>query len=98
MPFNKNDDAFALMWAKKIKAINMLGGKCSICGYSKNYASLDFHHSGEKEISIGKLFGRAKMEAIHSEVKKCILVCRNCHMEIHHPEYTKIGMGVVAIK
>jgi len=77
---------------------NMLGGKCSICGYDKNYASLDFHHPGKKEISLGKLFGRAKMEIINEEAKKCILVCRNCHMEIHHPEYTKIGMGVIAIK
>ena len=28
----------------KLKAVEYLGGKCALCGYSKCLASLDFHH------------------------------------------------------
>lgn len=27
-----------------MEAINLMGGKCYICGYCKNYAAMEFHH------------------------------------------------------
>jgi hypothetical protein len=68
----------------KLKSIEYLGGKCSICGYSKYYGSLDCHHKDptKKDFSISD--GRCyDFEKLKLELNKCILVCRNCHGEIH---------------
>jgi hypothetical protein len=60
------------------------GGKCKACGYNKCLAALDFHHlnKDEKNFDIGTMlitsFTKAKEEA-----KKCILLCANCHRELH---------------
>jgi predicted HNH restriction endonuclease len=71
---------------KVIKEIKeAFGAKCSICGYSKCAAALDFHHINpeekEREISVhGCTFSKAKLL---EEAKKCILICSNCHREVH---------------
>ena len=70
----------------KTKALNILGGKCSQCGYSKCLNALEFHHlnPSEKEFSINKaLSNHWKWERIEIELKKCIILCANCHREIH---------------
>ena len=69
---------------RKIAAIKKKGGACQICGYNKYIGSLDFHHTGEqkKEDSLSRLFLHS-MERIEKELKKCILLCRNCHGEVH---------------
>ena len=70
---------------KKQQIVNLLGGKCCICGYNKCLRSLSFHHVNPSEKSFGiatKGLGYS-IESIKREVKKCILVCANCHAEIH---------------
>lgn len=72
---------------KRIKLIlvEMMGGKCSICGYNKCIAALDFHHeSGIKEFGIASKGFIRSLDRCIKEAKKCILVCSNCHSEIHH--------------
>lgn len=68
----------------KIKAVKYLGSKCSKCGYSKSYNALQFHHRDptKKDFGISSK-GLIKFESIKSELDKCILVCANCHAEIH---------------
>lgn len=68
----------------KQKCIDYKGGKCEICGYSKYPGSLDFHHinSDEKEFSIGHRHN-LNFDLLKKELDKCILVCKNCHCEIH---------------
>ena len=67
----------------KLKCIEYLGGKCVICGYDKCTRSLDFHHldPNEKEFTISG--GSKSFNFLKAELDKCILVCRNCHGEIH---------------
>lgn len=76
---------------RKTKLIMMKGGKCSLCGYNKNYAALVFHHS-DPSLKSFELDGRAlsnhSWEIILIEASKCILLCQNCHQEIHHPDHT----------
>jgi len=74
-----------ILWRKrtKIKLIEYKGGKCELCGYSKCVRALEFHHLNpdEKDFSIS---GRSlSFDKLKSEVDKCILVCSNCHCEIH---------------
>lgn len=61
------------------------GRKCSICGYNKCMDALQFHHVDptKKEFSLGMKRGR-NIETLREELKKCILVCSNCHVEIHY--------------
>ena len=69
---------------KKNRLIRIMGEKCCICGYDKCNAALEFHHKdpNEKEFTISDNAHIALEKAIE-EVKKCILVCANCHREIH---------------
>lgn len=67
----------------KIRLIEYKGGKCIKCNYNKCNAALEFHHldPNEKDFDISNFsysFDRLKKEA-----DKCILVCSNCHREIH---------------
>lgn len=71
---------------RKKKAIELMGGKCCKCGYCKNTAALDFHHidPSKKEYDWNKLRLRS-WDSIIKELKKCLLVCKNCHAELHWP-------------
>ena len=72
---------------KKLKqmAIEYKGGKCEVCGYKKCSAALEFHHLDPS----GKDFGMSDggwtraWSKIKEEIDKCMLVCANCHREIH---------------
>mgnify|MGYP001015714682 CR=1 FL=1 len=76
---------------RKRKAVELMGGKCSSCGYKKSLAALDFHHLNPeiKDLDWGKMKLR-KWSTVVEELKKCILVCSNCHREIHSPELNTI--------
>ncbi len=76
---------------RKRKAVELSGGKCQDCGYNKNLSVFDFHHldPSKKEFGWGKLRQR-KWSDIIKELKKCILLCANCHRERHNPEDTLI--------
>ena len=72
---------------KKIKAINLLGGECQKCGYNQNFAALDFHHKDpNKKDMIWADMKNKCWETIIVELKKCTLLCKNCHAETHWPE------------
>jgi DNA-binding CsgD family transcriptional regulator len=68
----------------KEKLVKYKGGKCEKCGYDKCIWALDFHHKNpdEKDFTISN-YQHLKMEILYKEVDKCILVCSNCHREIH---------------
>lgn len=69
-----------------MKNIKMqFGGKCSICNYNKCLDALSFHHTKplEKNKDVSTLFRLKGIAAAIEEAKKCLLVCANCHAEIH---------------
>ncbi len=67
-------------------AVDYKGGKCEICGYDKCIAAFDFHHKNplEKEFGISVSGNTKSWNKIKNEVDKCMLLCRNCHSEIHY--------------
>ncbi len=84
---------------KKIKLINLKGGKCEKCNYNKNYAALQFHHINPEEKDSGldlRKLSNCKWEWCLEEVKKCQLLCANCHAETHHPSFEREKLVVNA--
>ena len=76
--------------ALRAKALDYMGGKCHICGYQKCMASLHFHHPDPmaKEFTVSSRL--TSWSRIQRELDKCILLCANCHGEVHeglHPNY-----------
>ena len=69
------------MFLAKIK--EQRGGKCIRCGYDKCIKALEFHHidPSQKDFTISNDHFKL-LEAIE-ESKKCILICSNCHKELH---------------
>ena len=89
-------------WAKKIQGtrrsrkkylIEYKGGECCICGYDKCAAALVFHHlePEKKSFTIGlAVANNHNLKDTLKEVDKTILLCHNCHSEVHqglHDEF-----------
>jgi len=68
----------------KEQYVDYKGGQCLICGYNKYLGSLDFHHidPNEKEFSMAQ-FKLRSFDQVKSELDKCVLLCANCHREVH---------------
>lgn len=70
----------------KQRMIDALGGKCSCCGYNKCNSALEFHHlnPSEKEFGFSAALVRPKAwNLLVVELRKCVLLCANCHREVH---------------
>ncbi len=66
-------------------AVEYKGGKCEKCGYNKCLEALDFHHldPSQKDFILSDRNLILSWQEIKKELDKCILVCANCHREIH---------------
>lgn len=82
---NKTQNNFSIKVHKLfIKYKEQIG--CSKCGYKKCGACLDFHHilPDKKLRRITAKHWYSKSKTIKIELKKCILLCKNCHYELHY--------------
>jgi len=74
---------------KRLKSYKQLsveykGGKCAICNYNKSIEALQFHHLDPKKKDPNYTSMKNwSFESKKKELDKCILVCANCHAEIH---------------
>ena len=61
------------------------GNKCAFCQYNDYVGALEFHHkiSSTKEFGIGQKGYTRSWDKVKAELDKCILVCSNCHKEVH---------------
>lgn len=60
--------------------------KCAICGDDRWYV-LDFHHLSDKKFTISqKIQEGCSINTLKEEIAKCIVVCANCHREIHYKQ------------
>jgi hypothetical protein len=94
-PMKKKDDYNGYMRqyvadqyiAKKIRAIDLLGGRCQKCGYNSCIAAMTFHHRDPqtKEFDWNSLRKR-NWKTIETELLKCDLLCNRCHTELHYDE------------
>ena len=70
---------------RKINLIQVLGGKCQICGFDAFPDALEFHHEdpNQKDYGLASKGTCHKIETDLEEVKKCFLLCANCHRGVH---------------
>jgi len=61
---------------------------CSICGYNTYDSCLEFHHINPQDKSFNLKAENMShpSDKIINEFYKCILLCKNCHFEIHAKE------------
>ena len=70
----------------KLKLIICMGSKCQLCDYNKSQNALEFHHvdPSMKDFSLSQVRANPKnWGTITKELRKCILLCSNCHKEVH---------------
>lgn len=75
----------------KEKLVEAFGGACVRCGYDKYSGAMDFHHTDPslKEHRPGMIIHQWGTDRAMKQLlkEKCILVCKNCHAEIHDLMY-----------
>lgn len=73
----RREQAFVNLEKKRI-------GRCQRCGYDKYLGALDWHHldSNAKDFNPSMMI-RLPEAVQRAEIKKCILLCSNCHREAH---------------
>jgi hypothetical protein len=74
---------------RKLRLIGLMGGHCRVCGYRRNHAALEFHHTdpSRKTFQLDmRTLANLQRDAIVEESRKCCLLCSNCHAEFHHPQ------------
>lgn len=71
----------------KRRAVKLMGGKCQKCGYNRCLSALEFHHLDptKKDVDFSHVRRRA-WKTVVEELKKCLLLCSNCHREEHANE------------
>lgn len=77
-------------YERRIRLIEMKGGRCEICAYQKNHAALCFHHVSPitKSFQIDlRRCSNSSWEKLVEEIDKCQLLCLNCHAELHNPSF-----------
>ena len=77
---------------RKLELVEAKGGKCERCGYDENIAALEFHHLDPSKKSFqldSRRLSNTNIKTLLEEADKCILVCANCHREIHNEHLNK---------
>jgi hypothetical protein len=67
------------------QAVEYKGNRCVVCQYSRCLKALEFHHieSDKKDFGISAKGYTRSWKIILKELDKCILLCANCHREVH---------------
>jgi hypothetical protein len=56
---------------------------CQLCSESE-VCALDCHHISDKDATLNQaITDRWSIERINAELKKCIVLCSNCHRKLH---------------
>lgn len=83
-PFNKLESQKNYYKQVKLKAIEYKGNKCQVCGYNRCIQALEFHHLDPTKKDFTTSGGTKSFQNIKSELDKCVLLCANCHREVHN--------------
>lgn len=61
---------------------------CTQCG-ENHPAALDFHHvvRAPSNRKVHRLVANGTITKAREEIKKCVVLCANCHRKLHHEEH-----------
>ena len=73
--------------ARKLKAVEYLGGRCKLCGKDYHPSIYEFHHTDPvtKDRDPSKMLSLS-WDKLKTELDKCTLLCANCHRFTHHKD------------
>lgn len=65
-------------------ALEAFGNKCGCCGYNET-SILQFHHlvARKGKPTTGYIIAHYSWKRVVTELRKCVLLCPNCHSEVH---------------
>jgi hypothetical protein len=68
----------------KALLVEEAGGKCTLCGYDRCVAALQFHHldPSTKAFGLSRKGVTKGIDSLRAEAAKCVLLCANCHAEV----------------
>lgn len=72
---NYRQSRLDLLWSLKTP--------CVKCGEDRK-CSIQFHHINPQDKDVNLSHGSIGKERIKEEVKKCVCLCANCHLEFHY--------------
>jgi len=82
---------------RKVKEILVAdaGGRCLLCGYDRYFGALVFHHVDPDTKAFGVAEGgmARSLERLRAEVRKCVLLCSNCHAEVENGRSSLSGVA-----
>ena len=70
---------------RRLTLIDIMGGQCLLCGFNQFPEALEFHHINPEE-KLFTLSGSTLSRSLDTqieEIKKCALLCANCHRGVH---------------
>jgi len=81
---------------RKTEFVQLMGGKCQVCGYSKTIVALEFHHiNGNDDKPSASELGNLKQFRQKIADGKMALLCANCHREAHNGDwYNRVRRGL----
>lgn len=84
---------FLKLYVQRLKKM----GCCTQCN-DKRWYVLDFHHLSDKTENINELLRRGSIEKIKKEIRKCVLLCSNCHREHHYLKLNGVETNSVEVQ
>lgn len=86
---NNSQNVISFVKRRKSNLIKVFNAKCCLCGFDKFQEALEFHHVNpeEKEFGITTETTTKALEKQLKELRKCVLLCANCHRGVHAGYY-----------
>ena len=74
--------------------INGIKGRgCQLCGYNRCLSAIEFHHVGNGKNFEMSSVGSRSLQQVKDEISRCVVICANCHCEIHAEENGFVNGG-----
>lgn len=87
---SNSKDVVNFIRRRKADLKSVFHSRCCLCGFSEVQRALEFHHVNpeEKSFSISNSKNQTlALEKQLKEMKKCVLICANCHRGVHDNIY-----------